>query len=309
MVVQLSILVANNDSLMGLGYTRIEVWQSADDGDTYQEVTAPTAQAAFLDSAHAQTTFQMGGKLLKVIVDGGSEVSITFSALTENWTPQQVVDRINEVVPGLASLVVDQVRLSSPSTGRASSVEIVSSDAYSLGFTPTKVFGKAPRVTMVSSTLSYLFSDVSGSTSYRYKWRFSANGVNPISEFSSYVFGASVPLIDSSNLSVCSTTFVGLDGRPIQAKVIVVGDQNPTLAFSYSVSNFQPLIFTSGTDGFLQFTLVRNTRVRVAIEGTAFVREFVVPNAASFDLLTVMAAAPDPFTVQVPPPFLVRRSI
>lgn len=309
MVVQLSILVANNDSLMGLGYTRIEVWQSTDDGDTYQEVTASTAQAATQDSAPAQTTFDMGGKLLKLIVNGGSEVSISFSALTQYWTPQQVVDRINEVVPGLATLVVNVVRLTSPTTGRASSLEVTYSDSPNLGLLVGKVFGRSPRITMVASTLSYLFSDVAGSSTARYKWRYSADGVNPISEFSKYVFGAAVPLIPSGNLAVCSTTFVNLEGQPFKAKVVVVADQNPSLVAGYSVSSMQPLVFTSGDDGFIQFTLVRGARVRVAIEGTAFVREFVVPNAASFDLLTVMAAAPDPFTVQVPPPFLIRRNI
>ncbi len=309
MAVQFTILVANNDSLMGLGHTRIEVWQSLNNGDTYEEVTASTAQPAVLFSAHAQTTFDMGGKLLKFIVDGGPETSISFSALTPNWTAQQVVDRINEVVPGLASLVVDQVKLTSPTTGRASSLEITYSDSTTLGFVLGKVFGKAPRITMVLTTLTYLFSDVSGSSSARYRWRFSADGANPISEFSPYVFGKEAPLISGGQLSVCSTTFVDLTGHPIKTKVIVVSDQNPSLVSGLSLTSQQPLIFTSGDDGFIQFTLVRGAKVRVAIEGTAFVREFVVPNAASFDLLTVMTAAPDPFTVQVPPPFLVRRNI
>lgn len=309
MAVQFTILVANNDSLMGLGHTRIEVWQSVDSGDTYEEITASTAQAALLLSAHAQTTFDMGGKLLKFIVDGGSEVSVSFSALTPNWTAQQVVDRINEVVPGLASLVVDQVKLTSPTTGRASSLEITYSDSTNLGFVLGKVFGKAPRITMVAATLTYLFSDVSGSSTARYRWRFSANGVNPISEFSAYVFGKEAPLISGGQLSVCSTTFVDLTGHPTKAKIVVVSDQNPSLVSGLSLTQLQPIVLTSGDDGFIQFTLVRGAKVRVAIEGTAFVREFIVPNAASFDLLTVMTAAPDPFTVQVPPPFLVRRTI
>jgi len=307
--VQLSILVANNDSLIGLGFTRIEVWQSLNDGDTYEELTAPAAQAAFIESLSAQTTFRQGGKLLKFIINGGAEVSVSFSSLVDVWTAQQVVDRINEVAPGVASLSVDKVKLSSNSTGRASSVEVTYSDGVDLGYPIVKVFGKDPRITLVPTTLSYLYSDVSGTTLARYRWRFSANGADPISEYSAYVLGFEVPLINSGQLSVCSTTFIGLDGQPVKTKVIVVADQPPTALSTYAVTNHQPLIFESGDDGFIQFTLVRGAKVRAAIEGSSFVREFVVPNAASFDLLTVMSTSTDPFTVQTVPPYLIRRSI
>lgn len=309
MTVQLSILVANNDSLIGLGYTRIEVWQSIDGGDTYQEVTAASAQAAFQDSFAAQTTFRQGGKLLKFIINGGSEVSVSFSPLVDYWTAQQVADRINEVAPGVASVVSDKVRLSSSSTGRASSVEVTYSDGADLGFPIVKVFGKDPRITLTPSTLSYLYSDVSGLTSARYRWRFSANGVDPLSEYSSYVFGSEVPLVGSGQISVCSTTFIGLNGQPVKTKVIVVADQPPSALGGYAVTNHQPLIFESGADGFIQFTLVRGAKVRVAIEGSSFVREFIVPNAASFDLLSVLSVASDPFTVQSVPPYLIRRNV
>lgn len=309
MTVQFSILVANNDSLITLGYTRIEVWQSIDSGDTYQEITAPSAQAAFSESLEAQTTFRQGGKLLKFIINGGSEISVSFSSLIEYWTAQQVVDRINEVAPGRASLNGSKVRLTSPSVGRASSVEVTYSDGVDLGFEVIKSFGKDPRITLTSGVLSYLYSDVSGFSNARYKWRFSANGADPISEFSNYVLGSEEPLVGSGQISVCSTTFIGLNGQPVKTKVIVVSDQNPSPIGTFAVTNQHPLIFESGSDGFIQFSLLRGAKVRVAIEGTSFVREFVVPNTASFDLLSVMASASDPFTIQTPPPYLIRRAI
>ena len=309
MVVQFSVLVANNDDLIGLGYTTIEIWQSVDQGNSYQELTASTPQAAYVDSLQALTTFQMGGHLLKVIVNGGTEQSISFSALTQYWTPQQVVDRINEVVPGLASLSVDIVRLTSPTTGRASSVEVIYCDAYDLFPTSLRVYGQDARIPLVLGTTIYQYSDVSGSTSARYRWRFTADGVNPKSSFSSYVFGSAAPLVDPANLSVCQATFVGLNGQPAKTKLVIVSDQNPSSTNNLIVTSTAPLQLESDDLGFIQFSLVRGTLVKVAIEGTAFVREFTVPDAASFDLLTAMAAAADPFTVQTVPPFLVRRNV
>lgn len=310
MVVQLSILVSNNDSLMGLGYSRVEVWQSLDDGDTYQELTASSSQAATLTSSAATTTFQMGGRLLKFIISGGSERSVTFDPGLINWTPGQVANRINEIVPSLATVDNEAVVLTAPTTGRASSIEITYNDADSFGLdTGTKSYGLDSRPALAPGTLLYTYFDVAGLSTARYKWRFSANGSSPFSEYSAYVLGSAVPLISSGSLSVCSATFIGLDGHPRKTKLVIGLDQNPSSVSGMILTSGQPLVVESDALGFIQFTLVRGATVRVAIEGTYFVREFIVPNAATFDLITVMAAAPDVFTVQTVPPFLIRRTV
>ncbi len=310
MVVQLSILVSNNDSLMGLGYSRVEVWQSLDDGDTYQELTAASSQGATLTSLEASTTFQMGGRLLKFIISGGSEQSVTFDPELINWTPHQVANRINEVVSGFAAVVDECVVLTAPTAGRASSIEITYNDADSLGLdTGTKSYGLDARLAMSSGTLLYTYYDVAGLSTARYRWRFSNNGASPFSDYSAYVLGSAVPLISAGSLSVGSATFVSLDGQPRKTKLVIALDQNPSSVSGMILTSGQPLVIESDALGFIQFTLIRGASVRVAIEGTYFVREFVVPNTASFDLITVMAAAPDVFTVQTVPPFLIRRTL
>jgi len=309
MVVQFSITAANVDALIALGYTRIEVWSSIDQGNSYQEITGSAAAPAIVSSASAATYFRMGGKLLKLSVNGGPDQSILFSDLILYWTPTQVANRINEVIPGLASVSGSQVILTSPTTGRASTILVVLNEAQDLGM-PTGTFltGLNARPTLVSGTLIYTISDVAGHSDDRYKWRFSANGVNPVSEFSERIFG-STPALAGTAVSICTAQFVGLDGRPQKRRVVVVSDMSPASIGGNVVGNELPITVDSDDLGFLQFTLVRGARVRVAIEGTAFVREFVVPNSATFDLLTVMAAAPDPFSIQTTLPFLIRRSI
>jgi hypothetical protein len=310
MVVQLSILVGNVADLLALGYTRIEVWQSRDDGNLYEEITAGAAQAARLESVEASNSFRLGGKLLKLSVDGAAEQSISFSALTEYWSPTQVANRINEVIPGLASVSGSKVVLTSPTTGRTSSIRVTYSDGIDLGWTDQpEVLGKDVRITLVGGTLSYTYTDLAGRDSYRYKWRFSGNGAAPISDFSEYVLGSAPPVLPSNQLSVCTVSFVGLDGRPQKRRVIVASLQDPSSISGKMVFDRTPKVFDSDDSGYLQFTLVRGLKVRVAIEGTSFVREFTVPNAASFDLLQAMTDAPDPYSVQTSPPFLIRRSI
>lgn len=311
MVVQLSILVGNAADLIGLGYTHIEVHQSVDQGNSFQEVTASSARAAILESSPALTTFQMGGRLLKLIIDGGAERSISFGSVLTYWSPSQVATRINEVVPGLATVVDGTtVRLTSPTVGRSSSIKVTYNDGYDLGWIAEQVeYGRAARIPLSSGTLVYSFPDVAGRNDDRYKWRFSAAGASPLSDFSAVVRGQTQPTVSSANLSVGTAKFLDVMGRPIKARLLVATLSVPQSLSGVYVSGPQPIQVDSDDTGFLQLTLMRGAKVRVAIEDSAYVREFVVPDAASFDILATMATAPDQFTVQTTPPLLIRRSI
>ena len=309
MLVQLTVTAANVDTLISLGYSCIEVWASIDQGNSYQEVTSSVAQSAVLTSSAAQTTFQMGGKLLKLSIDGAAEESVLFSTTPSNWTPLQVVNRINEVVSGLASLDGLSVVLTSPTTGRVSSLLVVYNDAEDLELPAgTVAYGTEARPVFVSGQFIYVFHDVAGTSDTRYKWRYSADGVNPISEYSVRIFGSAPPLVGVP-VSIGVAQFVGSDGRAQKRRVVVVSDRTPSVIAGSAVGDEVPGIFDSDDLGFLQLTLVQGAKVRVAIEGTVYVREFIVPSTEVFDLLAVMATAPDPFTVQTTPPLLIRRSI
>lgn len=310
MVVQLTILVGNVDDLIGLGYSRIEIYQSTDQGNSFKEITDSVASAAEFDSLVAQTTFQMGGKLLKLKVNGGAEQSISFSSLIDFWTATQVANRINEVVGALASVVdTTTVRLTSNTLGRASSVEITYTDALDLFPTTGIVYGKAARITLVGGTRIYTFPDVAGKDTDRYKWRFSANGVNPFSDYSAVVSGVVAPTLDAGSLAVATAQFFDSGGQPHKTRILVGMDSNPQQSGQAFLVQGPSKVVDSDDSGFLQVTLVRGTRCRVAIQGTSYVREFVVPDVASFDLMSVMATSPDPFTVQSVPPQLIRRSL
>lgn len=310
MSVQLSILVGNNDALVSQGFTRVEVWASADDGASYAELTSSVASKASLASSPASTQFRLGGHLLKFKVDGGVEKVVSFDSLISFWTPTQAMNRINEVAPGIATVVSNAVVLTSTLTGRLSAIEITYNDSEDLGFVVgTVVHGTDARLVMVTSTLLYQYTDIQGLSSYKYKWRFSVNGSPPISEFSRSVNGSDPPLIGSGNLSVMTAKFVDIEGRPKKTSIIVAPDgASPQVLAGYAVGGTEQKVYESDAQGFLAVVLVRGTILRVAIEGTPLVRVITVPNTTTFDLLSILASTTDAFSIQQAPPLLTRTT-
>lgn len=309
MVAQIAIPVANVSDLISLGFTKLEVWITDKYANEYYEITDSTAQPATIQTVEAQTTYRMGGHELKLIVDGGTEESITFSSLIDFWTPTQVSNRINEVVTGLSSVSGNSIILESSTSGRVSSLEITYIDTNVLGISSgMKVYGKDPRLTLIGGTVSYTYTDVQGTVGQYYKWRYTANGVNPKSQYYGPVAGLDLP-VSGVLTSIATAKFIGPDGRPFKGKIYINAEGQPFAISGYNVI-FQDTITVEADDtGFLQYPLVQGTQITVAIEGTKVVREITVPNTSSFDLLSAIAAAPDPFTVQTTPPYLIRRSI
>src|SRR5579872_7618140 len=98
------------------------------------------------------------------------------------WTPTQVANQINMTLTGAtASVVGNTVVITSTATGRVASINVIYNDATDLGWTAgQQVNGTDARLTLVGTTYLYIYSDVAGDADTLYKWRFSANGVNPV---------------------------------------------------------------------------------------------------------------------------------
>lgn len=308
MSVQFSITVANVATLVTQGFTTVEIWASTDQGNSFQEITTASIRAATLTSLPATTLFDMnGGTLLKLRINGAPEVSINFSGTpVRYWTPVQVMNRINTVVSGLASTEGTSVTITSPTTGRVSSLLVTYNDAFDLGLaTGSSSLGSDTRISLNNTIKIYTYTDLAGVSTYLYKWRFSANGVNPVSEYSTTVLGKSVPF--TIPVSIGTATFVGIDGRP-QVRTVIIGVDNiPFMTNGMSIGNDLVQTFTSDVNGYVQIPLVQGSKIKVALEGTSYVREIMVPTTTSFDLMAAMATAEDPFTIQVPVPYLTRR--
>jgi hypothetical protein len=309
LVTTLSIPAGNVSELLTLGYYTIEIWRSADDGATWNELTAPLALGAAIYSDLFRNTMRIGGLSFSVQVDGGTTTTISFPGeILQNWTTSQVVLRINEVVPGLASVRGMTVRLMSPSTGRASSLTIVSDQTGMFG--AVSVHGLDQRILLASGVMLYRYYDeVPATPGARYRWRFSADGEAPYSNFFDYSTGQKKPLLDTSLMSVATAIFTDLSGRAVQRSVVMTAVGAPTFKNGLVIGAERSRVYESDGDGFLQVELVRGTTVRVGIEGTNVVREFVVPDVPTFDLLQIMSTLSDRFDVQSTLPIINRRHV
>lgn len=302
-----SIPVGEVSALLGLGFTTIEVWAS-EDGNAWSEITGATPAPATAVTVAASNTFAIGGLYLDFQVNGGDTYyHVSFSETIQDWTPQQVVDAINAVLPGTASTDGSVVGLSSQTTGRQSSLTIVNYPT-AFGLSQSTTYGRDGRITLVEGANLYTFYDTSGTDNTRYKWRFSDNGLSPVSKFSQYKTGKPAP-ISNSPLSLATARFISIDGRPVKTTVLVAPETDSKTFSGFTQSSQVTISVESDETGFWQMHLVQGARVRVAIEGTNLIRTFIVPSTASFDLLTAMSEVADPFTVQSPQPLLTRRNV
>jgi len=167
--------------------------------------------------------------------------------------------------------------------------------------------GKQSRPQLVDGATIYSFYDVGAPSFRRYKWRFSANGANPLSVFSQNTNGLPAPLA-GLQMSIGMARFVSVDGRPCRRSVIVAAETGQ-MAAGALLGSKDSLVFESDENGFLQIPLIQKTIIRVAFEGTDIIRTITVPEAPAFDLMAAVAEADDGFTVQTLPPLLTKRSL
>lgn len=302
----LSISVGEVSSLLDLGFTSIEVW-ATEDGATWTELTNGSAQPATVVSTSALNTFRLGGLYLDFQVNGGPVRHVAFSEIIVDWTPQQVMEAINAVVPGTATLDGNAIRMSSQTTGRVSSLTILNYPTE-MGLKQATTFGQDSRLELVDGSDVYTYFDVAGTNNTKYKWRFSANGENPTSKFSSSVSGKPAP-ISNAPMSLATARFVGIDGRPVKTTILVSPEVDASSISGFIEAGQGTLSVESDDTGLWSMHLIQGARVRIAIEGTNLIRTIIVPSTASFDLLQAMADVADPYTIQSPLPLLTRRNV
>lgn len=308
MVAQITVPVADVDNLISLGFDQIDIYRMSTSG-AYSPITATSSASAVAPSLPASTKFRMGGRTLGFSIDGAPEQLVTFGSVVEYWTPQQVSNRINDIIPGAASYIENTVYVTSPTSGRGSSVTTTTNNAPDIGFKIGVTYlGLDQSIPLVLSTYIYNYSDASGSPGDMYKWRFSNSGLAPTSNLYGPVYGTE-SISPGVQVSIGTAIFVSIDGRPRKTSVIVVSGDAPKVIGSVAVGYDRPMVYESDDSGFIQIPLVRGTTVRVGMENSTYIREIVVPNTPTFDLLQAMSTSPDPFTVQTTPPYLVRRSI
>jgi hypothetical protein len=259
-------------------------------------------------------TYDVVGKTLQFIRDSHPQVDVLFTG-TSHLTPAQVVSQIN-VAAGVVVAAVDanKVRLTSTITGTESKLLIVGgSAAVVFGWVAgTKVIGKEPHIALQAGVSLYEFVDDDGEAGYFYKSNYYNASTALSSNDSSPFLGATATMVGTDKLSIATIDLVDGAGIAIpEQEVTFYSVHEPLQVEGFQVAlSRKPISVKTDNAGHAEVTLVRGLKVRVVFEGTGLIREIVVPNQASFDLLQLISTAADPYAVKtLDLPFAIRRTI
>ena len=299
-------------------FNRIEVHRSTvGSGGPYEEITSSSGPAAAVLDGTGTGGFTLNGLTLEVAVDGDSAEQIIFSG-TDPLDIASVIAQINDVVPGLASEVptdTDQLRLTSPITGTASSILVTDNAAATeLGLSTTKVNGKAARIVISDPTTDYNFKDLDGDASYFYETRYSSTSSSVVSSFSDARQGTVDSVLSAGNLSKAKIFLTTGTGGPVVDRTLRfvptgVAEVDEGDVY-YSLPGVDGLVFTTTNEtGYAEIYLIRGSTYRVFIEGTSYGREITVPDQVEFDLLALMGTSPDPFDIVQAPSSPIKVTI
>lgn len=315
-IVEFSIHIDRPDLQVAL-YDRIQVWRSATQNGSYLDITADAPQAATLDGVIAGP-WNLNGKTLTVVLDGGDPINIDFVGVD----PIPLIDilsQINGVIPGFASEVptdTGRVRLTSSIVGTQSAITLSGNAASVLGVSTTKVNGRGARPLLSINTEDYSFRDYDGDSSFWYKTRMYSSVTGAVSSFTvpqNYGTGSALTgsLVVTGKVALADLTGKPIVGRriifvPVQPQVVNDGGSGGGTNYGIMPSVNRIEIVTDA-NGKASTLLVKGQRMKVFLEGTTFQREFVVPTT-DFDILTVASVQPDPLDIVNTPPFPIRVS-
>lgn len=301
-----------------LSYDTIRVQRSTSETGPWSEITSLAAEAATLLS-NQDSPYDVVGKTLTLQIDSASEEDIVFTGGVDPISVDSVAAQINAVFPGVASDDGGKLRLTSALTGTQSKVYIVGGGAAAdLGFAPgQRDIGTEAYVTLVAGVPLYNFYDrdgggASGNETFHYQVAFYNTATHLTSAWSDPFLAEPGTAVGADKLSVGAVDLVDARGvsKPNQ-NITFYPVYNPLRVENFDVALIrEPVTITTNNSGHAEITLVRGLHVKVVFEGTNMIREIVVPDAPTFDLLQLMAAAPDPYNAYEPDyPTAPRRTL
>jgi hypothetical protein len=282
------------------------------EGGPYSLITANTATSAFLAAPNAGP-YAVVGLTLSFLIDQQTQFDHVFTG-TDPLTAAQVVDQLNTLVGD--TVAVDNggtLELNGIITGTESKVEIVANGAAAVfGWAAgDRDIGEEPHVTVQTGVTLYNFVDNDGEAGYFYTVQY-YNTVNGLASNDSDPFqGAPGTLVDPTDLSSGSVDLVDASGRAVpNQEISFYSVHEPLQVGAFQVAlNRAPITIETDNAGHAEVNLVRGLRVKVVFEGTSIIREFTVPDTATFDLLQILGDAEDPYSISQPNfPFAIRRT-
>jgi hypothetical protein len=309
-VISLSIHVDDLDSVLAL-FNKIQVWRSATELGTYSEITSASDTPAQIDGS-ITGPWVVSSQTLTIVLNSADPINITFTG-TNPLNLATVIQKINTVIPGFASekpTNTNLLRLTSPVVGTGSAITLSGNACATLGLSTVKVNGKQARISLVSPTTEYLFKDYDGDSNFWYKTRYYATVTQAISSFSDPRQGNPQIVLPDAALVTGSIHLADASGEPVVGRRIIFVPITPMLVPSspYGIlPGFDRIIAQTDEAGNASVNLAIGMQVKVFFEGSAFNREFTVPDV-DFDVLQVATAQPDTLNIVVAPPMPIRVS-
>lgn len=317
-VVQLQVLVKREDweSL----FDQLEVWRSRFSvNGPYEELTAaswlparvPKTAGDRPSSSVTGASVALDGLTLELQVGGTEDLVITFSgvdpityAAAATQITTQGESKVTAYVDSAGTLVVEGTE---PGTGGV--LQVMGGDAAPMLDLPTEEpealsYGRDARIPLVLGTESYLFTDVRGSDAYWYKTRFRNKNTLGVSEFSMPFSLGSALGITAANIACGTLDLVDVDGRPLPGKgVTVYNTYQGDMVEDKFVAGFGQSQCTD-SNGHVEFTMVRGSRMTVVISGTNIARDIIVPTDQDVKIFGLLdpdvTLEDDHFRVRVP---------
>jgi len=298
--IKVKIFVSDLANVMTL-YDTICVWRSDSESGEYSLITDIVATSASLVGTELDA-FSVHGLTLTIKVDGGADQVITFES-PDDVDVDDVVNEINGQTVGVtASNDSGYVKISSNTSGTASSIEIVGGSSISeLGFTEADVdYGEAAHIPLLVGVDSYEFDDESGDVSYWYKTQYLNTVSGASSSLSDAVKGSTGAVVPAASLVTGSIDVVDLSGKPVADMLIVFYNvYSPPIVITPYVVVGKTVSVVTDAMGHAEVDLVKGAIVDVTFAGTSITRRIQVPDA-NFSLWDEISVVDDNFQIQVP---------
>lgn len=312
--IQLSYFVADITSAL-LTFNRARFWRSRTGQEgLYEPATVAAVAPAELEGT-AETPHQLNGKTLSFLVNGVTQVDVTFSD-PDPVTTTQVVAAVTLATGLVTATDVDgKLHLATVATGSGASIKILESEAAPfLGFEADQAsVGLDADLVLTAGVHEYPYTDQNSSVDFWYRVELlhsstaQTAGLGP-------AFQAGPIGTDGSTKIWCFIRLTDLAGDPISGRRVVL--MNPFLPNTVVSGGNRFGIFrhyakmTTDSEGYAQIRVLRGMQVDIAVDGTNFIRRLGIPSTGdSVDLLDPSLVIEDEFGIQEPNiDFAVRTS-
>lgn len=290
----------------------LEVWRSVlGEGGPYEPLFSPVASPARVPSYGGDRLANVEGHL--VTLDDQALLlrlrDTTLSYTYPSSTPVTLADFANALhaaIPQVDAWVDDTYRLvlQTTDTGALQTLEILPSEAALILGLPTAApaslgVGFNPPIRLMSGQVRVSFRDLRGSNTYFYKVRYAGRDLH--SDFSAPISG--LGRLEGPDPADLALGWVRLTQGGVPSKntrVAIFYPPSFVRSGSWVNVSVEEAKLTD-TNGYAEFTILRDTPVDVAIAGTGIVRRVKLPRdtqRVSFDLLDPALAADDGMSLQ-----------